>query len=82
LAGFFARIPSAEQNFVKLRLVSIEEVSRAVPVEQRARFLSEAQRVVARARAGGVSELELELSLRVLSALHGAGSSHAGGERT
>jgi hypothetical protein len=55
--------------------VSIEEVSLTVPVEHRARFLGRAQVVAERARARGASPLELELSLRVLSVLHGAASS-------
>jgi hypothetical protein len=55
--------------------VSIEQISLAVPVEQRARFLSSARLVVERARVGRTSELELELSLRVLSVLHGAAES-------
>jgi hypothetical protein len=57
--------------------VSIEEVSRAVPVEQLPHFLDSARLVVERARAHHASELELELSLRVLSVLHGA--AQAGG---
>jgi hypothetical protein len=55
--------------------VSIEEASLAVPVEQRARFLDSARRVAERARAQRVSELEWQISLRVLSVLHGAAKS-------
>jgi hypothetical protein len=58
--------------------VSIEAISLTVPVEHRARFLGRARLVAERARAGRSSELELELSLRVLSVLCGALSS---GER-
>ena len=59
--------------------MSIQEVSLAVPVEQRARFLDSARLVAERARARHASELELQLSLRVLSVLHGAGASNGRG---
>ncbi|HET7538688.1 MAG TPA: hypothetical protein VFK05_02415 [Polyangiaceae bacterium] len=52
--------------------VSPEEVSRAVPAEQRARFLGRARLLAERARARCASPVELELALRVLSVLCGA----------
>jgi len=54
--------------------VSIEAFSLTVPAERRARFLERAALVAERARARRASELELELSLRVLSVLCGAAS--------
>jgi len=57
--------------------VSIEEASWAVPAEQRALFLVRAEQVAERARARRTSDLELELALRVLSVLYGAGTSGA-----
>jgi len=59
--------------------VSIEEASRVVPAEHRARFLDRAQLVYERARASGSSELELALALRVLSVLCGAAATVAHG---
>jgi len=59
--------------------VSIEELSLSVPVEQRAHFMSRARFAAQRAREKRASELELELSLRVLSVLHGAASLAARG---
>jgi len=61
--------------------VSIEALSPSVPTEQRARFLERAQLIAERARARRASELELELALRVLSVLHGAGSAGACGKQ-
>jgi len=60
--------------------VSIAEVSLAVPVEQRARFLDRARLVAERADACRASELELELSLRVLAVLCGAASDAHGSD--
>ena len=59
--------------------MSIEEVSLAVPTEQRARFLHRARLVAERARVRRASGEELELSLLVLSVLCGAASSGACG---
>jgi hypothetical protein len=62
--------------------VSIEEVSLSVPVEQRARFLDSARLLAERAHARRASELEWELSLRVLSVLHGAAQSGGRGSES
>jgi len=60
--------------------VSIEEASLAVPLEQRPRFLGRAQLVQERARAAGASDVELALSLRVLSVLFGAAAPYLCGD--
>jgi hypothetical protein len=52
--------------------VSIQAFSLTVPAEQRADFLERARLVAERALEGRSSELELELSLSVLSVLCGA----------
>jgi len=62
--------------------VSIEEASQAVPAEQRALFIARAEQVAERARARRSSEVELELALRALSVLHGAGRPGARGRES
>ncbi|HYQ03115.1 MAG TPA: hypothetical protein VER96_30790 [Polyangiaceae bacterium] len=59
--------------------MSIEELSLSVPVQQRAQFICRAELAAQRAREKRASELELELSLRVLSVLHGAAALAARG---
>ena len=59
--------------------MSIESFSLAVPAEQRTGFLDRARVMAERARASGASDVELELALRVLSVLCGAGSSYTRG---
>jgi len=54
--------------------VSIEAFSLAVPAEHRARFVERAKRVAEQARVRRSSQVELELALRVLSVLCGAGA--------
>ncbi|MEI9936740.1 MAG: hypothetical protein WDO69_05905 [Pseudomonadota bacterium] len=53
-----------------------------MPAERRARFLERATLVAERARACQSSEVELELTLRVLSVLCGAGASDARGGKS
>jgi hypothetical protein len=59
--------------------VSIELAALAVPAEQRARFLESARRIAERAEACRCSQVELQLALRVLSVLFGAGAAGARG---